>query len=131
AEVLAGAAAGLARIAVLGPRLTGLDGVTVAELHRAGVWVVALVESDSEAAAAHGAACDAVVPVTANLVPEVLEALETVGDALVTGDRPGLRRGAAAPAPVTVPSPAPSGRVVAVWGPTGAPGRTTIALNLA
>lgn len=131
AEVLAGAAAGLARIAVLGPRLTGLDGVTVAELHRAGVWVVALVESDAEAAAAHGAACDAVVPVTANLVPEVLEALETVGDALVTGDRPGLRRGAAAPAPVTVPSPAPSGRVVAVWGPTGAPGRTTIALNLA
>ncbi len=131
AEVLAGSAAGLAPVAILGPRLPGLDGITVAELHAAGVWVVALVESDAEAAAARGATCDAVVAVSGDLVPEVLGALEAVVDALAEGGRPGQRPGAPAPAAVTA-APAPSvGGLVAVWGPTGAPGRTTVAVNLA
>ncbi|MCR2816126.1 AAA family ATPase [Microbacterium jiangjiandongii] len=33
-------------------------------------------------------------------------------------------------APVA-PAPAPTGRVIAVWGPTGAPGRSTVAVELA
>ncbi|WP_149202609.1 AAA family ATPase [Actinotalea subterranea] len=46
----------------------------------------------------------------------------------VTADHlvPGSERGGASPGPA-----APPGTVVAVWGPTGAPGRTTVAVNLA
>lgn len=40
-------------------------------------------------------------------------------------------RGAAAPAPVPLDEPLPRGSVCAVWGPKGAPGRTTIAVELA
>ena len=132
AEVLAGSAAGLAPVAVLGPRLPGLDLTAVADLHRAGVWVVALVESDEESAAALGAACDAVVPVSDDLVAQVLGALEAVVEAATDGVLPGHRpRPGAAVAPPPPATATPAGRVVAVWGPTGAPGRTTIAINLA
>ncbi len=43
-------------------------------------------------------------------------------------------QGAPEPAPPVEPDPEPrmvAGRLVAVWGPTGAPGRTTVAVNLA
>lgn len=41
-----------------------------------------------------------------------------------------LLGGARQPAAVT-PSPAPRGQVIAVWGPSGAPGRTTLAIGIA
>lgn len=118
AEVLAGAAAGLAQVAVVGPRLPGLDLAAVTRLHRDGVRVVALAEDAEQLAAAHGVGCDAVVPVGEGVAALVLTALSGADDVA----RPAEPR----PAPT-----APSGRVVAVWGPTGAPGRTTVAVNLA
>ena len=41
------------------------------------------------------------------------------------------RRGGSPPGPTTEEPGSASGRLVAVWGPTGAPGRTTVAVGLA
>lgn len=57
---------------------------------------------------------------------------ERVAVADVATASPANRPQAAAPvAPVAVPPAATRGTVIAVWGPAGAPGRTTIAINVA
>ncbi|WP_230685107.1 hypothetical protein [Cellulomonas sp. JZ18] len=73
----------------------------------------------AERLAAHGA--DVVVEVPADADAVVREAL-------------GVLAGAAPARPASAPEPAPAtrrGATVAVWGPTGAPGRTFVAVNLA
>lgn len=47
------------------------------------------------------------------------------------GDAPVAGAGASPAGAGTSPAPDDRGAVIAVWGPTGAPGRTTLALNLA
>jgi MinD-like ATPase involved in chromosome partitioning or flagellar assembly len=135
AELLAAAAAGLGVVAVVSGDLPGLERDVVAALHDAGVRVVALV--------------DAAIPwederVRALGVDTVVVAGPTFHDAsaLAGAVHDALR--AADPAPLAVTDRAPDdpylapgaqpvrhGAVVAVWGPTGAPGRTTLAINLA
>lgn len=59
--------------------------------------------------------------------PGALDGFADIADALAPLPRP------AVPGPPVPSAPHPSsrGRVVAVWGPTGAPGRTTVAVTLA
>lgn len=122
-ELLAAAEAGLGGLAVVSGDLDRLDREAVAVLHRCGVRVVGLGDPArpwlAERLTAHGA--DLVVDVTGEDVPDVVrEALSVLGDG--------------PPAPVPVPDVAPPtrrGATVAVWGPTGAPGRTFVAVNLA
>lgn len=129
AELLSAAAAGLGRVAVVSADLAGLDREGVRHLHGSRAWVVLLVDEsagwDEERAARLGA--DALV--AADRPDAVVDA---VGELAGRGERTaGL---AAPPAPVPLPPPAPRpdrGHLVAVWGPTGAPGRTTVALGLA
>jgi MinD-like ATPase involved in chromosome partitioning or flagellar assembly len=111
--------------------------------------VVALVDGDARAAdrmTALGvdAVADAAAPL-GDLVATVLALADaeapqpttpsttpsrpSVPDAVVVG--PGGRVRSAGQVPDTVVDVPPRGRVVAVWGPTGAPGRTTVAVNLA
>ncbi len=130
AELLAAADAGHGLVAVVSGGLPGIDLPTVRRLQTAGVWVVALTDERAGWPADRVArlAVDAVVPVEDAdhaVVPAIL-ALQGRGHA------PGARVGPS----FAPPPPAPVverrlGSVVAVWGPTGAPGRSTVALTLA
>ncbi len=123
-ELLAAAEAGLGGLAVVSGDLDRFDREAVAALHRCGVRVVGLGDPGrpwlAERLTAHGA--DLVVDMTGDGdVPQVVsEALAVLGD----GSPPAV----AAPVP---PTTTRRGTTVAVWGPTGAPGRTFLAANLA
>jgi MinD-like ATPase involved in chromosome partitioning or flagellar assembly len=126
AEVVALALAGVARCAVLAGDLRGLDRAAVARLAAAGVGTVLLAgEDDAERCAGLGAL--AVVGTRAPVQELVAAVRAVVGGGAAPGDAAprgtdGVREG---------PGAGPDGRLVAVWGPAGAPGRTTIAANLA
>jgi MinD-like ATPase involved in chromosome partitioning or flagellar assembly len=137
-DLLATAATGQARVALVAAGLPGLDADSVARLNRAEVGVVVVAQPT-----------DRVVE-----LPGVFEVLTaegvgtTLGGALLAAARAaadGGRRsdgaapqsshleGAAGPVPTATVTGGPEGpgRVVAVWGPTGAPGRTTVAVGVA
>ncbi|GAA2725929.1 hypothetical protein [Cellulomonas aerilata] len=148
AELLGAADAGLGQVGVLSPDLPLLDREAVARLRHAGVRVLALVDADPRVAERMTAlGVDALVDASApvgDLVATVLALAGADGDP--SGPRPAMP-----PVPALPPLPAGDtgprspqdrrpdgtevttarGRVVAVWGPTGAPGRTTVAVNLA
>jgi MinD-like ATPase involved in chromosome partitioning or flagellar assembly len=143
AELLGAADAGLGQVTVLSPDLPLLDREAVVRLRAAGVRVVALVDGDARAAERMTAlGVDAVADAGAPLGDLVATVL-ALADAAVDGPSPrsggtpgpdpveaSLER-LGAPVPPVDPGPTARGRVVAVWGPTGAPGRTTVAVNLA
>ncbi|MDZ5622878.1 hypothetical protein SFC88_18710 [Nocardioides sp. HM23] len=125
-DLLATASAGQAQVAVLGAELSGLDGTVVDQLRQYGVRAVAVAPDDDVARArAHRIGIDAVV---------AADRIDELADAVVRDPGPAL-----AAAPTVAPSATPpaagrsrlSGRVIAVWGPGGAPGRTTLATALA
>ncbi len=135
-ELLAAAATGTGSAALLSADLRRLDGDAVARLAAAGVAVVGLVEPGDERAAArlqawgvlHVLPADAAAEEIARALREAVAGGPPRGRdiadpraALPGGSRPeppGERAGG-------------EGTVVAVWGPTGAPGRTTVAVGLA
>lgn len=142
AEMLAASASGLARVAVVSADLVGLDRPVVAALHADGTRVVAVCSDEpwqQDRMQAIGA--DAVVlatEITTRLLGLVRSAAGAApaapgafafrtDDGHPTGESPDE----GPPAPGTHGEPARPSVVVAVWGPTGAPGRSTIALNLA
>ena len=104
ADLLGAVAAEVVDAAVVSPSLPGLDLEVVDRLRRAGLTVVAMREGDPDTAARLGLG----------------EALE-VADLHRLDD---LRTGPADPDVL-------HGRLIAVWGPTGAPGRSAVALTLA
>ncbi|MCX6400948.1 MAG: hypothetical protein NTX33_13600 [Propionibacteriales bacterium] len=126
-DLLAAASTGQAEVAVLGVDLPGLDQTVVDDLTRYGVRVVGVAADP-----------DLTQPRAARIgIATVLDAarVDDLG-ALVT----------ALPADATLPAiavalpgedPPPSldgamvGRIIAVWGPGGAPGRTTLAGGIA
>lgn len=152
-ELLSAAAAGLAAVALVSADLRSLDRAALADLRESGVAVVgvyppgdepaerhlrqlgidAVVAADADAALIQ-AAVDALAPaapaVGASAVPGAgaLESLLTgvprggVEDRSWDEDEDGVDAEGGAPTP---------GALIAVWGPTGAPGRTTVAVNLA
>jgi len=135
-ELLAAAATGTGQAALLSAELRRLDGDAVARLTAAGVAVVGLVEPGDEKAAERLRQLGVV-----HVLPADSEA-EVIAQAL----REAVAGGSAAPRDIADPQaalptlglPAPEeerpvgrGRLVAVWGPTGAPGRTTVAVGLA
>ncbi len=139
-ELLGAAGAGLGRVAVVSDDLPMLDREAVAQLRVAGVRVVALAaggdrSADRLRALGSDAVLDAGAP-DAQLVSAVL----TLADDVDAGAGPQRRAtapdddsptaGGATRDDAWEPEPA-RGRLVAVWGPTGAPGRTTVAVNLA
>lgn len=120
ADLLATAAAGQAGAAVVAIDAPGLDRAAVEHLRGHGVRPVAVLPSGSDLDAAALRASR--IGVRAVLADDGLDGL---GD-LVTE----VEDVAAAAADASVRTPQP-GRVVAVWGPHGAPGRTTLAIGLA
>ena len=122
-DLLAAAATGMARTALVAADLPGLDADSVAALGRAAVGVVAVLSDRAD--------------------PTAVDRVRRLGIGTVLG--PGLDglpdalRDAGQEAPLPEPdAPADAagggparGRLLAVWGPTGAPGRTTVAVALA
>ena len=138
AELLSAGAAGVARVAVVSPDLRGLDRDAVRHLAGHGVRVAGLVPVGDEEgerrlrqlgvgtvlgpgddAAAVSAALTALAGSTTSATHSQTEAGDADAWHGIRLDEPD-GPGADAPTPVTV-----------VWGPTGAPGRTTLAVTLA
>lgn len=140
-DVLAVATTGQAAVAVLSADLRRLDTEAVARLRTSGVAVVGV----------HPAADDRVRARLERIGITVLVPDDAGTDAVLAAARTALAelagwrepaRGVSDPRLALPPpdagaaveiadGPAPRGRVVAVWGPTGAPGRTTVAAGLA
>jgi MinD-like ATPase involved in chromosome partitioning or flagellar assembly len=140
-DLIATAAAGTARAVVLSAELRRLDRDALARLTLARVAVVALVPPGDEQAerrmrqlgVSHVLPADAdAAAVSAAVLDAVAAPDAAAGSAALFGDpMTALRDLPPAPA-MELPEIEPgSGRLVAVWGPTGAPGRTSVAVALA
>ncbi|WP_369139961.1 AAA family ATPase [Modestobacter versicolor] len=136
ADLLAAAGTGTGQAALLSAELRRLDAAAVARLTAAGVAVVGLVEPGDTAAAARLRQLGVLRVLPADALPEeIARALrDAVSGAPPAGHDVADPR-AALPVlglpPEASGRPAGPGRVVAVWGPTGAPGRTTVAVGIA
>ena len=124
-DLLASASAGQADVAVLGVDTHGLDQTAVELLRKHSVRPVAVVPGDAGLDAARLRATRIGIRTT------VSEAeLATLPDAVLTGgESTGAEVGEEA-AEDGQPSSGPGGRVLVVWGPAGAPGRTTLATGI-
>lgn len=122
ADVLAAAATGTGDVAVLSASLRRLDRDAVAGLRRQGVEVVVVRDAPTEDQTAQGTAADPWTAwgVRAVVTPDPQEVLSAV-----------LASPPVRPAPSVTRPRGDVGQIVAVWGPTGAPGRTTVAVTLA
>jgi MinD-like ATPase involved in chromosome partitioning or flagellar assembly len=119
-DLLAHAAAGDARVAVIAAEAPGLDVDAIGHLARSGVLPLVVFPEELDGAA---------------------ERVRRLGVRSLVGDRhlaelPAAvlalsRSGDEAPVAAARVDPSGAGRVIAVWGPAGAPGRTTVALGLA
>ncbi|CAN5479178.1 P-loop NTPase [soil metagenome] len=128
-DLLATASTGTASVAVVAPGLPGLDADSVDTLRRSGLGVVLVGTPDDlrdgEAARLHRLGVGHLVSTAEldTLTDRVLDAGVEAGP----GDGP--------PEPVDADGPVLAdgerARVVAVWGPAGAPGRTTVAVGIA
>jgi MinD-like ATPase involved in chromosome partitioning or flagellar assembly len=143
ADVMAAAASGQARAVVLADALPRLSADAVAALHARGIAVLALVDPSDNGTPFGGEdrlgrmGIERILP--ADVSPT--ELARAVTDAVETGPPvPTSSHFAGGYIPLTAeqvanqPPPAfppGAGRLIAVWGPTGAPGRTTLAVNLA
>jgi MinD-like ATPase involved in chromosome partitioning or flagellar assembly len=138
ADLLAAAAARTAEAVVLSADLRRRDRAALAGLASAGVAVVALVEPGDDAAERRlrqlgvgtVLGTDAAPAAIAGALQSAVESARADAQAGPLADPlaalPRLDQPPAAPQ-----VPRGGGRVVAVWGPTGAPGRTTVAVGLA
>jgi MinD-like ATPase involved in chromosome partitioning or flagellar assembly len=125
-DLLAHAAAGDAQVAVVAGQAPGLDHDAIARLRRDGVEPVVVVPEghpDAPERVRRLGVRHAVVPAQLASLPGVVR-LAAAELAPVAKD----------PARADVGAPAPpatsSGHSIAVWGPPGAPGRTTLALGI-
>ena len=127
-DLLAAVTSGQADVAVVSLDAPGLDPGSIAHLRRHAVRPVAVTTARSddldvrEHARSLGVSAVVGSGEMASL-PSVVTAVEDAADTRARGS------GAQDLAPVTPATG--TGRVVAVWGPAGAPGRTTVATNLA
>jgi len=145
ADLLATAASGTARAVIVSPELRRLDRDALSRLAAAGVSVVGLVTPGDEEGERRlrQLGLDDVLPADAGA--ERIAAAVVATLAAVAEGRQARSRHAYAEPLATLPDhgePAVgelidslvepgAGRLVAVWGPTGAPGRTTVAVNVA
>lgn len=128
-DLLAAVASGQADVAVVSLDAPGLDSSSIAHLRRHAVRPVAVtrMRSDDPDVREHARRLGVAVVVGAGELDSLPAVVTSIEDGADTWSRDGV-----AAAPPRVPEPATgTGRVVVVWGPAGAPGRTTVATNLA
>ncbi|SKB76414.1 Flp pilus assembly protein, ATPase CpaE [Arthrobacter sp. 49Tsu3.1M3] len=143
AELLAACQSGLARAAVVAAGSEELTASLVDRLSAVGVVVIALTDNPEEIVRLRtiGVAAEARAVDAAALAARISAAVAQLSG---TGEGPGPAAGdgaASVAAAGQVPrssgaqtvtaSPGAKGRIIAVWGPAGAPGRTLVAANIA
>jgi MinD-like ATPase involved in chromosome partitioning or flagellar assembly len=131
-DLLAAVTNGQADVAVVSLDAPGLDPTSVAHLRRHAVRPVAVTSALPEDldAREHAARLGITALVGAGqlaTLPRVVTTVEDVAETRARGDDLPV----VDPFAVADPSTAEVGRLVVVWGPAGAPGRTTVATNLA
>ena len=147
ADLLAAAASGTARAVILSADLRRLDRDALARLATAGVAVVGLAAPGNDDAQRRLRQLGVRQVLSADAGPEAISAAVTtaVAEGVVTGGVDPLQLGYTEPRSALPDLPLfpdstdgglvePStfdGRMVAVWGPTGAPGRTSVAVTVA
>ncbi|MBE4719476.1 chromosome partitioning protein [Pseudarthrobacter sp. AB1] len=138
-ELLAACQSGLARAAVVADGCESLTASLVDRLGAVGVAIVALTDDADEAARLRGiGVASALTGVeSAALAGRIAEAVaQLTGTASVATPGSGLGDSSAAlrqrPADQPdVPPASGAGKIIAVWGPAGSPGRTFVAANIA
>jgi Mrp family chromosome partitioning ATPase len=138
-ELLAACQSGLARAAVVAEGSEGLTASLVDRLGAVGVAIIALTDSTEEAARLRGiGVASALTGVeSADLASRIAEAvsqLTGIPQAAAPLSAPGDTSAALRPLPgdvADVPPASGAGRIIAVWGPAGSPGRTFVAANIA
>lgn len=138
-ELLAACQSGLARAAVVADGCEGLTASLVDRLGAVGVAIIALTDDADEAARLRGiGVASALTGVeSAALAGRIAEAVaQLTGTAKDATFGSGLGDTSAAlrqrPADQTdVPPASGAGKIIAVWGPAGSPGRTFVAANIA
>lgn len=145
ADLLAAASVGLADVAVVSADLRSLDRAALHHLASHSVLVAGAIEPGDEPGERRLRQLGIDVVVHSDATPheleEALEQLDSLtGPAALPFGEAVAPNGAAAPTGASATGtpgdgeawvPVEDARVIAVWGPTGAPGRTTVALNLA
>jgi Flp pilus assembly CpaE family ATPase len=123
ADLLAAGSAGLAQAVLLSADLRRLDRAAVQRLRSAGLAVVALAPDDiGSRDRLRRLGIDTVIADSAPAAGVAAAVVSAVGDF----------GGPAEPAAVYPTGPTlDQGRLIAVWGPVGAPGRSVVAVNLA
>jgi MinD-like ATPase involved in chromosome partitioning or flagellar assembly len=151
-DLLAAATTGAARAALLSADLRRLDRESLARLTMANIAVVGLVAPGDESAERRLRQLGVVAVITTDATADVIagaviEAAKAL-TGLPTAGPVSITHGFSEPvagygtAPPPLPDEAQAGatpdfplgrgcRIIAVWGPTGAPGRTTVAMGLA
>ncbi|MBD0293324.1 MAG: chromosome partitioning protein [Jiangellaceae bacterium] len=133
ADLLAVAGAGQARAVLLSADLRRLDREVLGRVGAAGLAVVGVAPAGDE----HGARRLRQLGVTWIVAPDasaadVSAAVHAALAGVQTAPHEGSPKGSEdAGVPTSNPLVPHAGRLLAVWGPTGAPGRTTLAVNLA
>lgn len=128
-DLLATASSGQADVAVIGLEAPGLDPSAVSHLRRYAVRPVAVVSSAVDDVDVQGRAerLGITALVSTDDLASLAEVVSTVEDMADTQVR-GLDEDQPSPA---MAAPTDERRVVAIWGPGGAPGRTTLAVSMA
>ncbi|MFJ5860535.1 CpaE family protein [Pseudarthrobacter sp. NPDC092439] len=136
-ELLAACQSGLARAAVVAEGTEGLTASLVDRLGAVGVAVIALTDRPDEAARLLGigvaSALTGVEPAElSDRIAEAVEHLTGQGHASRSSMADTAALLTAVPAgPGEGPDDPGPGRIIALWGPAGSPGRTTLAVNVA
>lgn len=135
-DLLATSATGQARVAVVSAALAGLDADSVGHLREAGTGVVLVADGGAVAVAdlpgVFEVLAEAQVGDLAVVVAAAAQAAREVdAGAAAPSSSPDLSDTDSPAAGGTADSRGVEGRVLAVWGPTGAPGRTTVAVGVA
>jgi len=141
-ELLASAASGQADVAVVGIDAPGLDTHVVDQLRHHGLRPVVIVpggpgEDSARLRAVRAGLSRVVAADDLDALPEVITAPDAPGDTVPSAQRRPEAYAAdratapSGPEPPTPDAPGPTGRVIAVWGAAGAPGRTTVAAAIA
>jgi len=140
ADLLAVAGSGLAQVALVSADLRSLDRTALDHLRECSVIVVGIYPPGDETAELHlrQLGISTVIPADAggDVIQQALDDLEALDSRDVDARQPPsspsagrLQQGAAHEGQAVAGDVL--GTIIAVWGPAGAPGRTTVALNLA
>ena len=141
-DLLATATAGQAQVAVVAAEAPGLDAAAVELLRRHQVRLVAVAVEPSEEMRLRASRAGVTRLLPADDLDALVAAVTDPDDAdagsrdaaagdLAAGDLAAGPAGGVADAVADEAPPVTDGRVVAVWGPQGAPGRTTVAVTMA